>query len=45
MIVMEFKKFGANSYVLKNVEYDILLKTIAEVHTVGYSFNDIFKEV
>lgn len=42
MIVAEFKKSGANSYILKSTDYPILLETINIVQEKGFCYNDMF---
>lgn len=41
-IVRKYAQLGANSYLLKNTDYQILVATIKSVHAFGISPSDMF---
>ncbi len=42
LIVREFKQSGANSFILKDADFGVLIDTIWEVYENDYCYNDIF---
>lgn len=44
LIVKKFKQSGANSFLLKDADFGVLIDTIVEVHKNGYCYNDLFVE-
>jgi two-component system nitrate/nitrite response regulator NarL len=43
-IVRKYAQLGANSYLLKNTDYKVLVATIKSVHAFGISPSDMFHE-
>ncbi len=41
-VVRKYAQLGANSYLLKNTDYNVMVATIKSVHAFGISPNDMF---